>query len=101
MFKRCLVAIVSLFIILCALHSCKKDSSSPITHTITYKLTASNYAVFNNISYTDTIGVQSVTSAVDSTSGWSKTITRIILRFYCAVTGTGAKFFIIRTYIQT
>jgi hypothetical protein len=62
------------FIIFCSLYSCKKNSSAPAKRVITYKLTSSNYAPFSSVSYTDTLGVQSVVSAVDSTSGWSKTI---------------------------
>lgn len=61
-------------ILLYSLYSCKKDSSTPAKRVITYKLTSSNYTLFTNIAYTDTIGVQEVASAADSTSGWSKTI---------------------------
>ena len=61
-------------IIFCSLYSCKKNSSAPAKRVIIYKLTSSNYAPFSSVSFTDTLGVQSVVSAVDSTSGWSKTI---------------------------
>lgn len=70
--KFCIIGIA--LIICCSLNSCKKNSSAPAKRVITYKLTSNNYALFSSVSYTDTLGVQSVVSAVDSTSGWSKTI---------------------------
>src|SRR4051794_35157324 len=72
MHKRHLAIIGFLFV--SCLHSCKKDTASLTKHVITYKITSSNYTLFSNISYTDTLGVQSIASAVDSTSEWSKTI---------------------------
>lgn len=69
------VVLISIGILyLCTFLSCKKDSSSPAAHVITYKLSSSNYSVFNNVSYTDSVGVQTIASAIDSISGWSKTI---------------------------
>ena len=61
-------------IILCSFYSCKKNSSAPAKRVITYKLTSNDYTPFSSVSYTDTLGVQSIVSAVDSTAGWSKTI---------------------------
>ncbi len=72
--KRWFTIVGIALIILCGLHSCKKNSSAPAKRVITYKLTSNNYAPFSSVSYTDTLGVQSVVSAVDSTAGWSKTI---------------------------
>ncbi len=73
--KRCLTVIVS-FIIICNFYACKKtSSSSAVTHVITYKLTGSIYTPFNNISYTDSLGIQESASAADSTVGWSKVVT--------------------------
>ncbi len=69
--------ILFLLIIAFNLFSCKKDSSSapPVSHTIKYQITSNNYQVFNNIYYIDTIGVLRQTDGVDSTNGWSKSIT--------------------------
>jgi len=73
--KSRLVIIAGCFAIVCCLYSCKKSSSSsPVSHVITYKLTASDYAPFNNISYTDSLGIQESASAADSTMGWSKVV---------------------------
>ena len=73
--KSHLVVVASFLAIVCCLYSCKKSSSaSPVTHVITYKITASNYTPFNNISYTDSIGIQESASAADSTTGWSKVV---------------------------
>ena len=76
------------FFIVCALilsnnfFSCKKDSgsSSPAIHSITYKITSNNYQVLSNINYTDT-SAPAQSSAVDSISGWSKSITTTYTQF--------------------
>ncbi len=70
-------SILFLLVIAFNIFSCKKDSSSasPVSHTIKYEITSNNYQVFNNIYYTDSIGVLRETDAVDSTNGWSKSIT--------------------------
>jgi hypothetical protein len=74
--KRGLAVIVSCAIIICNFYACKKsNSSSGVTHVITYKLTGSIYTPFNNISYTDSLGIQESASAADSTIGWSKVVT--------------------------
>ena len=72
MYKCCLV--VGSFLFVLCFYSCKKNTASLTKHVITYKITSSNYKLFTNISYTDTLGVQSSASAFDSTSGWSKSI---------------------------
>ena len=73
--KSRLVVIVSSMAVICSLYACKKSGSSQGgMHIITYKLDANNYAPFNNISYTDSVGIQEIASASDSTSGWSKIV---------------------------
>jgi hypothetical protein len=71
------ICILFLIIIAFNLFSCKKDSSSApsVSHTIKYEITSNNYQVFNNIYYTDTIGVLRQTDGVDSVTGWSKSFT--------------------------
>lgn len=85
--KRHLVIVGFLFISF--FYSCKKDSTSLTKHIITYKITSSNYKLLSNISYTDTLGVQSTASAVDSTSGWSKTISESYTGFTVVLEVTG------------
>lgn len=75
--QKWLTCILSFSVIAFNLISCKKDSSSasPVSHTIKYEITSNTYQVFNNINYTDSIGVLRETDAVDSTNGWSKSFT--------------------------
>jgi hypothetical protein len=57
-------------------HACKKDSSSsPTKHQLTYKISSNNYQPLSYVKYNDSTNNFVVTSAVDSTSGWSKTTT--------------------------
>ena len=72
--KSRLAVIACCFVIVYSLCSCKKSSSTPTAHVITYKLTSSDFTPFSSVSYTNVLGVQTVVSATDSTSGWSKTI---------------------------
>ncbi len=81
--QTCRICILYLLILSFNFFSCKKDSgsSSPTTHLITYKISSNNYGILSNINYTDTSGILVPSSAVDSTSGWSKSITTHYTQF--------------------
>jgi len=71
-FKSLIFILLTLLIV----HACKKDSSSaPVKHKLTYKVSSNNYQPLSNVKYNDSTNNFVVTSAVDSTSGWTKTIT--------------------------
>jgi hypothetical protein len=71
-------AILFILAAIVTLYDCKKESSnSPTNHQLTYKVSANNYQPLSNVKYNDSTNSFVVTSAVDSTSGWTKTTTVI------------------------
>jgi len=69
-------ALIFIAIILAAAYSCKKDSdNSPALHRLTYKVTSNNYQPLSNILYNDSTNKFVQASAVDSSNGWTKTMT--------------------------
>jgi ABC-type oligopeptide transport system substrate-binding subunit len=71
-FKSLLFLLLALLIV----QACKKDSSSsPTKHQLTYKISSNNYQPLSYVTYNDSTNSFVVTSAVDSTSGWTKTTT--------------------------
>ena len=69
-------ALIVTLIIFAVPYSCKKDSSNaPARHQLTYKISSDNYLPLSNVKYNDSTNSFVQTSAVDSTSGWTKTTT--------------------------
>lgn len=89
--KRIICTAIFCLAIVNGFYSCSKSGGNPgaTKRNITYSIYANNIKVFSNITYTDTIGAPSFSSAADSTGQWSKTVVTSVSPFYAQLVAQG------------